>query len=78
MNAIATPEMLNAPKLRRVRRDGMRDTAFTKLDGLELCLECWKEWMAGDPDRDLGMKTTRGLAGGAEEGDDGAAACQDL
>jgi len=78
MNAIATSEMLNAPKLRRVRRDEMRDTAFTKPDGLDLCLECWKEWMAGDPDRDLGMKTMRGLAGGAEEGEDGAAARQDV
>jgi hypothetical protein len=78
MNAIATPGTLNAPALRRVRRADAHSTAFTKPDGLELCLECWKDWMAGDPDRDLGVKTMRGLVGGAEEGEEGTAARQDV
>ena len=33
---------------------------------MDLCLEIWKHWMAGDSDRDLGAKTMRGLTG---EGD---------
>lgn len=67
MNAIAMPGILSAPTLRRVRRDDVRAVAFTKPDGLELCLSCWKEWMANDPDRDLGMKTMRGLVSDADE-----------
>ena len=35
-------------------------------DPLDMCLELWKAWMAGDADRDLGFKTMRGLSG---EGD---------
>lgn len=35
-------------------------------DPVDLCLDMWKRWMAGDPDRDLGAKTMRGLSG---EGD---------
>ena len=41
-------------------------TAWTDPDPLDLCLELWKHWMAGDSDRDLGAKTMRGLSG---EGD---------
>ena len=41
-------------------------TAWTDPDPLDLCLELWKTWMAGDADRDLGTKTMRGLRG---EGD---------
>ena len=39
---------------------------WTKPDPVDLCLELWKNWMAGDSDRDLGAKTMRGLCG---EGD---------
>ena len=39
---------------------------WTKQDPVDLCLELWKNWMAGDSDRDLGAKTMRGLSG---EGD---------
>lgn len=35
-------------------------------DPVDLCLDIWKRWMRGDPDRDLGAKTMRGLSG---EGD---------
>lgn len=38
----------------------------TTADPVDLCLEIWKHWMAGDSDRDLGAKTMRGLMG---EGD---------
>jgi hypothetical protein len=38
----------------------------TTPDPVDLCLEIWKNWMAGDSDRDLGAKTMRGLVG---EGD---------
>lgn len=30
---------------------------------LQLCLELWKLWMAGDSDRDLGVSVAKGLAG---------------
>lgn len=39
---------------------------WTAPDPVDLCLEIWKSWMAGDSDRDLGAKTMRGLSG---EGD---------
>jgi hypothetical protein len=32
-------------------------------DGLEICLECWKQYMHSDGDRDLGAKTMSGLKG---------------
>jgi hypothetical protein len=70
MNAIATPGTLNAPALRRVRRDEARNSSFARPDGLELCLACWKDWMTGDQDNDLGVKTMRGLAGEGESGPD--------
>jgi hypothetical protein len=39
---------------------------WAEQDPVDLCLEIWKRWMAGDSDRDLGAKTMRGLSG---EGD---------
>lgn len=44
----------------------LRVDPWTAPDPLDYCLECWKVWMAGDADRDLGTKTMRGLAGGAD------------
>lgn len=44
----------------------LRLTPWTDPEPLDLCLELWKTWMAGDADRDLGTKTMRGLRG---EGD---------
>jgi len=32
-------------------------------DGLKICLECWKQYMHSDGDRDLGAKTMSGLKG---------------
>lgn len=43
-----------------------RSEIGTTADPVDLCLEIWKHWMAGDADRDLGAKTMRGLVG---EGD---------
>ena len=40
--------------------------AWTDPDPLDLCLELWAAWMAHDADRDMGVKTMRGLSG---EGD---------
>lgn len=54
------------PQLRRVRRADVVKQAFVKPDGLEICLACWKDWMTGDQDRDLGVKTMPGMSG--EEG----------
>lgn len=51
-----------APAVQRV-------DAWTAPDPLDYCLECWKVWMSGDADRDLGTKTMRGLAGGADAED---------
>jgi hypothetical protein len=56
----------NAPNLRRVRKAEAPVQHFVKADGLDTCLACWKDWMTGDQDKDLGMKTMRGLSG--EEG----------
>lgn len=63
MSATATIGILTAPTLRRVRREDVAKPAFSKPDGLELCLACWKDWMTGDQDNDLGMKTMQGVSG---------------
>jgi hypothetical protein len=68
MTTLAMPGIFTAPTLRRVRREEAAKHTFVKPDGLELCLDCWKTWMARDPDRDLGIKTMTGLAG--EESED--------
>ena len=38
-------------------------TAWTDPGPLDLCLELWAAWMAHDADRDMGVKTMRGLSG---------------
>lgn len=57
-----------APMVRATRATApaLRVDPWTKPDPVDLCLELWKNWMAGDSDRDLGAKTMRGLCG---EGD---------
>lgn len=54
---------INASNLRRVRKAEVPAQSFVKADGLDTCLACWKAWMTGDQDKDLGMKTMRGLSG---------------
>lgn len=70
MSATATLSTFTAPTHRRVRRAEVCPTTFAKPDGLDLCLACWKDWMTGDQDNDLGVKTMRGLAGEGENGPD--------
>lgn len=54
----ASPSAPAAP-----HRAALSITPWTDPDPLDLCLELWKTWMAGDADRDLGAKTMRGLSG---------------
>ena len=49
--------------LRRVCKADVQVQKFIKPDGLEICLDCWKAWMADSADRDMGVKTMRGLVG---------------
>lgn len=67
MSATATLSIFSSSNLRRVRRDEVRPAAFIKPDGLATCLACWKDWMTGDQDNDLGMKTMRGLGSDEDE-----------
>jgi hypothetical protein len=62
--------------LRRVRLDAPT-TGFVRPDGLEYCLDCWKSWMRGDPDRDMGVVTMRGLTGDDSRNIDSGEAQQD-
>ena len=63
--------------LRRVRRADPSTPSFVKADGLETCLACWKDWITGDQDTDLGVRTMRGLAGDSVTGPDIYEAQQD-
>lgn len=49
--------------LTRFRKEDAKINYIKQQDGLEICLDCWKSWMAGDADRDLGAKTMSGLVG---------------
>lgn len=49
--------------LRRVRKENVKADTWVKHDPLDTCLDCWKRYMHGDPDRDLGAKTMNGLVG---------------
>lgn len=73
----ATLGMPFSPTLRRVRRAEVVAQPFVKPDGLDTCLACWKDWITGDQDTDLGMKTMRGLAGDDSSGPDIYEAQQD-
>lgn len=46
----------------RVRKQDVQAARQVMPDGLEYCLACWKAWMHGDADRDLGAKPMGGLA----------------
>jgi hypothetical protein len=48
--------------LQRVKKQDVRKETWVKPDPVDLCMEIWKNWMAGDSDRDLGVKTMRGLS----------------
>lgn len=51
--------MSQARVLRRVRKDEVPARSAAMADPLDICLECWKDWMAADPDRNLSAKTSR-------------------
>jgi hypothetical protein len=51
---------------RRVRKEEIRRETVAQKDPLDLCLECWKDWIAGDADRDLKAKTMGGLTGNTD------------
>lgn len=63
MTAATLGHIFASSNLRRVRKTEVIAQPFVKADGLEVCLTCWKDWITGDQDTDLGMKTMRGLAG---------------
>lgn len=63
---------INVSNLRRVRKADVPVQSFVRADGLDTCLACWKAWMTGDEDKDLGIKTMRGLSG--EEGEEASTA----
>ena len=52
--------------MRRVQKEEIIQTAWTQPDGFDECLACWKNWMIGDADRDLGAKTMNGLVGNTD------------
>lgn len=73
----ATLGLFAGSNLRRVRKADVVAQPFTKADGLETCLACWKDWITGDQDTDLGVKTMRGLASDSVSGPDIYEAQQD-
>jgi len=52
--------------IRRVRKDEYKRADVQQMDPLDECLECWKESLAGDPDRDLKAKPMGGLMGNTD------------
>lgn len=49
--------------LKRVRKEEVQRETWAQPEPLDLCLDCWKNWMAGDSDKDLGAKGSRLLRG---------------
>ena len=47
----------------RIRKQDIQSANWVKPDPLDECLACWKIWIAGDGDRDLGAKTMSGMVG---------------
>lgn len=52
--------------LRRVRKEEVKIDPYTKPDGFDQCIACWKDWLAADADRDLGARTMAGLVGDSD------------
>lgn len=52
--------MQKKPQLRRVRKEDVTPSVHvTEKEPLDVCLDCWREWLAGDGDKDLGAKVMR-------------------
>lgn len=47
----------------RARKQDAKAGSIIRPDGVDYCLELWKAWMGSDSDRDMGVKTMKGLAG---------------
>ncbi len=58
--------MVKVSTTARFRRAEVDPSSFSKPDALDECLACWKSWMHGDGDRDLGAKPMGGLVGNAD------------
>jgi hypothetical protein len=52
--------------MHRAPKGSHRPDTWVKPDGLDYCLDCWKEWMHGDSDRDLKAKASSGLRGNTD------------
>jgi hypothetical protein len=69
VNAIAkTVGVVSAAPAVKWQRAKQAPAVSKKLDadGVSYCLECWKDWMHADADRDLGASTMRGLVGDSD------------
>jgi hypothetical protein len=49
--------------MRRVLKSEVKRDTWAQPEPLDLCLDCWKNWLAGDSDKDLGVKSMRLLRG---------------
>lgn len=67
--AASRPIHRHAPAARRRASPPTRTEIGTAPDPVGLSLEIWKNWLAGDSDRDLGAKTMRGLVGPQQASD---------
>lgn len=54
--------------MRRVRKEEITIDTWVKPDGLEYCLDCWRDWYLSD-DRDLSASRMK-LDGGKDDDDD--------
>lgn len=66
LETLAHVAAVESKRLIRVVKAGAapaRTEIGTMPDPVDLCLAIWRDWMAGDADRDLGAKTMRGLVG---------------
>jgi hypothetical protein len=54
------------PILQRAPKGKYKSETYVKPDGIDYCLDCWKEWMHGDCDRDLKAKPSSGLRGNTD------------
>lgn len=56
-------EITKEKYLRRVPKGQAKRESRGNQDPFDYCLECWKDWMFGDADRDLNAKAMGGLIG---------------
>jgi hypothetical protein len=59
-------QVVSAPAAAQCQPRVLRVDPWTQPAPLDECLACWKGWMHGDADRDLGAKPMGGLVGDAD------------